>query len=131
MTRWLLLFCLVPVACGAPADPVKGYQKIWRANCDAVAECVEQAPEEDWDWIQTRADECAVAGEVDEAWAESVRTAVDEGRIIYDRDLAKDCLKAYKDIDCTTMWDESMLDACAKYLAGQLQCDETCSIHEE
>ena len=131
MKHWLIGLCILGLGCGAPADPVKAYEAIWRANCDAVVECVETSPEEDWAWIQQRADECAVAGETDEVWGNAVRESVEAGRIAYDQDLATQCLKFYRDIDCIFMWDETVSDACAQYLTGQLECAAECSIHEE
>lgn len=131
MTRVLFFLISVALGCGAPADPVKGYEAVWRANCDAVVECVEQAPEEDWDWIQERADSCAVSGETDPVWADTVRAGVEEGRIQYDQDLATECLKAYRKIDCIFMWDSPVNDSCDTYLTGQVECDAACSIHEE
>jgi hypothetical protein len=119
------------VACGAPADPVKGYEAVWRANCEAIVECVEQAPEEDFEWIEQRAQDCATTGELDAQWAASVRLGVDEGRITYDQDLATECLKSYRKIDCIFMWDDPVSTYCDDYLQGQLECDAMCSIHEE
>ena len=132
MKHSLFGLCLLSLGCvGAPADPVKGYEAVWRANCDAVVECVETSPEEDWDWIQQRADECAVAGATDEAWGTALRDAVEAGRIVYDQDMATQCLKFYRKIDCIFMWDEKVSDTCAEYLAGQVECAAECSINEE
>jgi len=131
MKRGWIGLSLVTLSCGAPSDPVKGYEAVWRANCKAVVECVDQSAEEDWDWIQQRADECAVAGETDEKWGNAVRLAVKEGRIVYDQDMATECLKFYRKIDCIFMWDEAVAGSCAEYLAGQVECEASCSIHDE
>ena len=130
----LFVFLLTPLtalACGAPSDPVKGFQAVWRANCDAIVTCVDQAPEEDWDWIQIRADECVDGGGVDPQWAESIRLGVDEGRILYNRDAAKSCLQFYKEAECATIWDEPVSSDCGSYLLGTLACDSNCSVNEE
>jgi hypothetical protein len=131
MKRAYLCLSVGVMACGAPSDPVGAVEAVWRANCKAVVDCVEEAPEEDWEWIQERADECAVSGEMDEGWGDLVRVAVEAGRIVYDRDLATQCLKFYRNNDCIFIWDEGVSDSCGLYLVGQMACDDSCSLNEE
>jgi hypothetical protein len=130
MNRKLLAILLCGVACGPPADPVKAYEVVWRASCDKVVECVDEAAEPTWDWVQTRLDECAASGTTDESWAASVRSGVESGAIIYDRDEAKACLDAYKESDCIFFWEAPPNPSCEDYLRGTVECAEACEVHE-